>query len=122
MKPRKNNPVRLGKRIGEALAELESAVRSGRPLAEQITIRTVEVAQPRPYNAADVRRTRDRLQVSQTVFAQLLGVSVELIEHWEQGIARPRPMARRLMDEINRDPKGFMSRQLTRPSPPRRVA
>jgi putative transcriptional regulator len=108
----RTNPKRLGERIGDALAELEAAVRSGRPLREQFTIRTIEVVEPRAYSPRDVQRIRGRLGISQAVFAQLVGVSVELVEHWEQGVASPRPLARRLMDEINRDPAGFMARNV----------
>jgi DNA-binding transcriptional regulator YiaG len=54
-----------------------------------------------------------RLRVSQAVLAKLLGVSVELVEHWEQGVCEPRRAIRRLLDEIARDPAGFLRRHIT---------
>jgi putative transcriptional regulator len=122
MKTKSKTPRRLGLRIRDALTELHDAVHSGRPLGERIRIHTVEIAAPGPYLAKDVRRTRDRLAVSQAVFAKLLGVSVELVEHWEQGVTLPRPLARRMLDEINRDPAGFLSRYVAGPANPRRAA
>ena len=47
---------------------------------------------------------RERLGVSQGVFAHLLGVSVVLVKSWEGGVRKPSPMARRLMDTIQADP------------------
>jgi DNA-binding transcriptional regulator YiaG len=56
-----------------------------------------------PYDAAAVRRTRERLGASQAVFAKLVGVSKVLGQSWEQGARKPSKLARRLLDEINRD-------------------
>jgi DNA-binding transcriptional regulator YiaG len=119
MKTRKVKAKRLGQRIGDSLEELRDALRSGRPLRERFTVRTIEIAEPAAYGSKQVRRIRDRLAVSQGVFANLLGVSAELVQHWEQGIVSPRPLARRLLDEINRDPAGFLVRNV---SPGRRVS
>jgi DNA-binding transcriptional regulator YiaG len=52
------------------------------------------VALPEPpsaYDAAAVRATRDRLGVSQAIFAHLLGVSAVLVRAWEQGHCTPAP-------------------------------
>ena len=109
----KRPPKRLGTRLRDAMTELHDALRSGRPLEEQFTVRTVEIAEPRTYSAKEIQRMRHRLSVSQAVFSRLIGVSVELVQHWEQGVTTPRPLARRLMDEIRRDPSGFLSRNIT---------
>jgi putative transcriptional regulator len=122
MNRRVPKPKRLGSCITDALSEVLEAVRSDRPLRERLTVRTIEVCAPRTYSPKAVRKTRDRLAVSQAVFARLMGVSVELIEHWEQGIASPRPLARRLLDEINRDPRAFISRYIAAPDSPKRAA
>ncbi len=63
-----------------------------------------KVIQPSTYTPAAVRALRQRVGVSQAFFSHLVGVSVELIESWEQGLRQPRPIARRLLDEIARDP------------------
>ena len=97
---------RLGDDLLEGLNELRDALASGRPLADQLTVRTVRMPDPpRRYDAAAVRATRRRLNVSQAVFAQLLGVSEVLVRSWERSARTPAPLARRLLDEINRDPQ-----------------
>jgi len=111
----------VAQRLREAMAELEAAMQSDRPLNEIFSIRTVEIAAPAQYSTKAIRAMRAKLRVSQRVFAELLGVSVQLVEHWEQGICRPRSMARRLLDEVNRDPEGFLLRHLTSAHPLRKT-
>lgn len=103
---------RVGAQIAAALTELRDALATGRPLEEFFTVRTVEIPDPPRYNAKKVRALRKRMGTSQAVFASLLGVSPELVEHWEQGVRVPRPVACRLLDEVSRDPRGFLQRHL----------
>jgi DNA-binding transcriptional regulator YiaG len=101
-------------RIADGMRELERAMQSDKLPHELFTVRTVQIPDPREYTANAIRNMRSRLHLSQAVFAKLLGVSVELVEHWEQGICAPRPVVRRLFDEINRDPEGFLGRHVGR--------
>jgi putative transcriptional regulator len=95
----------IGREIIESLAELAEVLESGRSDLEYFTARTVEMPDdPAAYNAKDVRATRERVGVSQSVFARLLGVSIVLVQAWEHGARTPAPWARRLLDEVNRDP------------------
>ena len=83
-------------------ADLEARV----PLTSKYTVR--RVAMPTPpgvYAPRDIRAARDLVAVSQSIFAQLLGVSTILVQAWEQGHRKPAPWARRLLDEVKRDPK-----------------
>src|SRR6186713_1391883 len=45
--------------------------------------RTIRVAEPRPYRRDDVMRVREKLGVSQQVFANLLGRSGAAVRAWE---------------------------------------
>ena len=75
-----------GREIVASLQELLDVVRAGVPLESRFTVRTVEMPDdPRPYDEAAVRATRDLLGVSQPVFAHLVGVSAMLVRAWEQG-------------------------------------
>lgn len=95
-----------GREIVASLMEAVEVERSGAPIESRFTVRTVEVPdEPRSYDPAAVRATRDRLGVSQAIFAHLLGVSAMLVRAWEQGQRRPALWARRLLDEMNRDPR-----------------
>ena len=99
-----------GREIIGALTELAQLLESGRPERTRFTVRTVELPDdPRPYEAAAVRATRKRLRTSQAVFAKLLGVSTVLVQHWEGGTRVPAMWARRLLDEVNRDPQHWQA-------------
>lgn len=78
---------------------------------ETITVRTLKLElEPGEYRAPDVRATRKRLGVSQAVFAKLLAVKVKTVQAWEQGEHPPTGTARRLLDDINQDPKRWLER------------
>jgi len=44
-------------------------------------------------NAKDVKRIRAKLGLSQSQFADLLGLSVRTVQHWEQGQTPGAPAA-----------------------------
>ena len=71
---------------------------------EPITIRTIRLQlEPTECAPEDIKNTRNRLNISQAVLAQLMGVSPKTIQSWEQG-TRPIPgPARRLLDEFNKN-------------------
>jgi putative transcriptional regulator len=97
-------------RLRTALSEVHESLTGGKPL----TARTVEVREPEKWNAARIKKIRAELRLSQSPFAQLIGVSPELVEHWEQGLATPHGPASRLLSEISRDPAGYISRYVKR--------
>ncbi|HZK81497.1 MAG TPA: hypothetical protein VFC46_10530 [Humisphaera sp.] len=110
----KSNPRQktsaAAKAVGEAiladLTEFADALESGVALDSKYTMRRVEAPDPpAKYSAQAVRTTRDKIGVSQSVFAHLLGVSTVLMQAWEQGNRVPAAWARRLLDEVNHDPK-----------------
>ena len=73
----------------------------------RFTVRTSEVVEPSEYSAKAVIRTRNMLKVSQSVFAQILGVSPALVRAWERGARKPSPIARRLLDQVRGNPSNF---------------
>lgn len=94
-----------GREIVASLREAAEVERAGIPVESRFTVRTVELPDaPATYDAAAVRATRQRLAASQAIFARLLGVSAMLVRAWEQGQRTPALWARRLLDEVNRDP------------------
>lgn len=105
----------VGRRIVEGLTELRDTLRDGIPLEQRFTVRTVKVADPEDFDARRVRVLRDRIGVSQGVFAKLLGVSTVLVQSWEQGVREPSPLARRLLAEIARDPRRWQRMVLAAP-------
>lgn len=104
-KKQKTDDRPLGSVLVERLSGFRDALQDGKPIEKRYTVRTVELdLVPSEYDPESVRATRDRLGMSQAVFAKLLGVSVETIHSWETGKREPRHIACRFMDEFNRDP------------------
>jgi DNA-binding transcriptional regulator YiaG len=97
------------KQMKQSMADLCSIMRHGQsPSGDgRFTTRSLEVASPSTYDAKSVRHTRDQLNVSQAVFAEMLGVSGALVRAWELGTRVPSPLARRLLDHMRADPRRF---------------
>lgn len=94
-----------GREIIAALTDLVEMREAGIPLAEKYRVKTVEIKEPGKYGAKQVRALREKLGVSQAVFAELIGASTVLVQKWEQGKRNPDGMARRLMDGISANPE-----------------
>ncbi len=102
--------------LGDLLVQSVTEVRDGlRGQAGKFTLKTLEIPDPPRFTAAAVHKLRDRLGLSQGLFAKLIGVSRKLVEAWEAGTRIPSPMACRLLDAVMRSPSLFLRS-------PRRVA
>lgn len=98
----------FGEQVVESLRELVGALDRGEKLHERFTIRTVDAdLKPRDFTPSHIRALRNRLMTSQAVFARLLAVSVRTVQAWERGTP-PSPMARRLLETIDRDPRAWL--------------
>lgn len=62
------------------------------------------VTEIRPMGAKEVRALRLYLQLSVSLFASLLGVSVKTVEAWEKGTNVPSGPALRLMRMAQKNP------------------
>ncbi len=57
----------------------------------------------------DVQEIRERLGLSQSAFAALLGVSTRTLQDWEQGRRQPTGAARSLLRVADRHPEALLS-------------
>jgi len=94
----------------EAIATLLSALLEiGRtPSAPPLTARRVVIDKPPRYDAAAIRAIRQRLNMSQAVFADALNVSRGAVRAWEQGQRSPDGAARRLLELADRQPAALL--------------
>jgi putative transcriptional regulator len=76
------------------------------PIARASSLRTHRLdARPLPrVTAALVRDTRERLNMSQRVFARKLHVNPRTLERWEQGRSKPNDQAAALILLVRRFP------------------
>ena len=67
---------------------------------DKATMRTFDetcLAAPAPLEPAQIKALRERLKVSQPVFARILNTSESTVEKWETGAKRPSGMALKLL-------------------------
>jgi putative transcriptional regulator len=102
---------KIGKEILQGLGEFVESLEKNEKLGDRFTCRQIELnLQPETYSPAMVKKTRAKLGLSQSLFAQFLGISRKTVSAWEQGINTPNDMACRFMDEIRRNPKYWIER------------
>ncbi len=100
-------------RIIQGLEEFADVLESGEDIAKRFTCRKVVLdLHPTQYDSKQVREVRSLLGMSQSLFAQFLGVSASCVQGWEQGRRDPDEMACRFLEEIRLNPKYWRSRFL----------
>jgi len=57
----------------------------------------------------DVKQIREKLNVSQTEFAHIIGVSENTIQNWEQGRRKPEGPAIALLRVTEKNPQAVMA-------------
>lgn len=103
-KPRQTFGERLIQAMGEVVAIERGDTKPAAVRRYAVTAREVE-AEPAPeLDAADVRKIRQDLEISQPVFAAVLNVSPETVKAWEQGKAPPGGAAARLLQIVQLRP------------------
>jgi putative transcriptional regulator len=79
----------------------------------KITLRTTHVempAAPPELSGAEISKIRlKKLHMSQGAFAKLLGVSIRVVQSWEQDQKKPSGAARRLLQVAARNPLALLS-------------
>lgn len=66
-------------------------------------------AHGRVVNVPDIRKIREKTGLSQSRFAELLGVSVRTLQDWEQGRRAPSGAARTLLLIADREPNALLN-------------
>jgi putative transcriptional regulator len=56
----------------------------------------------------DAKAIRERLGISQSRFAAIIGVSVRTLQNWEQGRRHPEGPAKALLRVVDRDPEAVL--------------
>jgi putative transcriptional regulator len=75
---------------------------------ERTDLRTMErylPEPPAPLSSQEVLNIRQRLKLSQAVFARLLNVSAKTVQAWEQGTRTPSDAALKLLSIAKRRPE-----------------
>jgi len=70
-------------------------------------IRIVEIPDIAPLNEypkEKIKELRQKVNLPQKYFAELLGVTLKSVEAWESGVRKPTGTAKRLFQLIEKDP------------------
>ncbi|MGH7480878.1 MAG: helix-turn-helix domain-containing protein [Longimicrobiales bacterium] len=84
-------------------------VKGVRVTRRRITAREADVRRPPRVTPAKVRRIREQMEVSQPVFADLLGVSKDTVQAWEQGKRNPEGASLRLLELAEKNPEALLA-------------
>ncbi len=60
------------------------------------------------YDFLDVKKVRSGLNVSQSQFALMMGVSIATLQNWEQGRREPQGPAKVLLKVVEKNPKAIL--------------
>ncbi len=60
------------------------------------------------YSDPDAKAIRERLGLSQSRFAAIIGVSVRTLQNWEQGRREPEGPAKALLRVVDREPQAVL--------------
>jgi putative transcriptional regulator len=95
----------------ERLSKIDpDAYESKRDLAAELleSIRQMKVGETQVVHSVAIE-ARERVGLSQSQFAALLGVSVRTLQEWEQGRKKPSGAARTLLNIARENPKALLS-------------
>jgi len=84
---------------------IEAAKELGFPKATVAQLEELDIPAVKSLSARQIRDLRNRMRVSQGVFAALLNVNPSTVQKWEQGTVKPQNAALRLLNII--DSKGI---------------
>lgn len=97
-------------RSAREAAAIEKGELNPARVSRHLTAATAEVIPPPTFDAARIRDIRDRMELSQPVFAAALNVSPETVRAWEQGKREPEGPTLRLLEVAERSPGLFLDR------------
>lgn len=72
----------------------------------------VSIEKPRAWSSRDIKKLRKQLQLSQSLFAEALGVSLSTVISWENERTKPSMIACRFFDILSRYPDILLEAQV----------
>jgi putative transcriptional regulator len=95
--------------LEEAVAHSQGKLPQAKTTRVSVTARSAVVAPPPRYDAERIRAIRNRLNLSQPVFAGLLNVSDASVKAWERGVRAPEGPTMRLLEVADQHPDALLA-------------
>jgi len=91
--------------IGESIINsLEDAVKHEKgEKVKGIKTHTLTVAPLPDYRGKEIKKIRNQLGLTQSIFAYIFGVSIKTVEAWESGRNQPAGPAQRMLSILEKD-------------------
>lgn len=70
---------------------------------DQITARDIDIPKPNIYEGEEIAKLRRKLNCSQQVFAEIMGVTADTISKWERNVRKPEKVACRFLRVLDRE-------------------
>lgn len=101
----KKNQTKLGQGLLKGLKEAVAYNNKKMDLRTQ----TLEIPDAPPeFNKSEIKEVREELNVSQPIFAKILGVSDGTVKAWESGANTPQGSSARLIQIAKHNPQKFI--------------
>jgi len=92
-------------KISQSILEgLNQALEYTKGNTQHVKKRKVTIAPLPTYHASEIKQIRNSLQLTQKIFANVLGVSVKTVEAWEAGTNLPNGPTNRFLQLLKADP------------------
>ncbi len=82
---------------------LEEAIEYEKGNPSNVRVRRVKIEPIRQYTAQEIKDIRSKANLSQSAFANFMGVSKKTVEAWEAGTNIPQGSSQRLLEIISKD-------------------
>lgn len=89
--------------FGSIMTGLNQALNHAQGKLPIVRRRKVTITPLPEYKATDIKKIREEQNLSQTIFAEALGVSIKTVEAWESGRNKPRGSALRILQILQKD-------------------
>ncbi|MBK6724161.1 MAG: helix-turn-helix domain-containing protein [Acidobacteria bacterium] len=83
---------------------LEAAIEHAKGARKDLRTTTLPLP-PKELSAKEIAHLRNRLNVSQAVFARYLNISPKTVQSWEQGHGKPNGASLKLLSIARKNPK-----------------
>ncbi len=78
-------------------------------LKNKVKTNKISIEKVPRYQSKQIKEIRNKLNLTQAVFAEILGVSIKTVEAWESGKNVPNGPAQRILDLLNKE-KDFLEK------------
>lgn len=74
-------------------------------LNDNVVVHKISIAKIPEFSPAEIKAIRTKANLTQSVFANCLGVTKKAVEGWEGGRSHPNGTVRRMLGIIQKNPK-----------------